>query len=207
MPQQALIESMTNKYLLREVPPKHSLPLNPNLYQEGGGLLFIAIMARPGISFHASQLGRRAAKLSTSNYTAALEILQYLATTKPLGITLRKQTHLNLNAYADALYGGEGARSQAGILMTLGDQPIGWYNRRQDIVSLSLTEAEYITSCEGAQNAAWAQQFLAEIGTQVQPTLTIDSEGSFNLSQTSRCLRRTRNTEHRYHYIRYRQAG
>ena len=56
MTQQALIESMTTKHLLGELHPKHSLPLNPNLYQEGeewltvpkqyqsitGGLLFIA---------------------------------------------------------------------------------------------------------------------------------------------------------------------
>jgi len=92
--------------------------------------------------------------------------------------------------------------------MTLGDQPIGWYSRRQDIISLSVTEAEYIASCEGAKDAAWAPQFLAEIGMEVQPLLSTDSEGSYNLTQTSRCLRRTRHIEHRYHYIRQQvQAG
>jgi hypothetical protein len=124
--QHALIESMATKYLSEQITRKNSLPLNPDLYQEGaellkdpkeyqsitGGLLFIARMTRPDISFHVNLLGQRAAKPSASNYKAAIGILQHLVTTKPLGIALQKPTHLNLNIDTDASYGGEGARSQ-----------------------------------------------------------------------------------------------
>jgi len=45
----------------------------------------------------------------------------------------------------------------------LGEQPIGWYSRRQDVVALSITEAEYIADCEGAKDSSWTSQFLAEL--------------------------------------------
>ena len=87
--------------------------------------------------------------------------------------------------------------------MILGNQLIGWYSRRQDIVSLSITEAEYIADCEGAQDAAWMSQFLAEIrASEGTPILMTDSEGAYNLSKTPKFMRRNRHIEHRFHYLR-----
>jgi len=85
--------------------------------------------------------------------------------------------------------------------MTLGYQPIGWYSRRQEVVSLSITEAEYIADCEGAKDAAWMRQFLQELGINSKPILYTDSEGAYNLSKTSKFARRSRHIEHRYHYL------
>jgi hypothetical protein len=216
MTQQSLIESMAAKYLSNISSTKHSLPLNPALYAASevdfkeptlyqaiiGGLLYISRMTRPEIAIHVNLLGRRASKPSEENYKAAIMLLQYLQSSKSIGIKLEKPINLQMTIYADASYGGEEARSQTGVLSTLGNQPIGWYSRRQDVVSLSITEAEYIATCEAAKDAAWAKQFLEEIGITLKPSLKTDSEGSFNLAQTSRCLRRTRHIEHRYHYIR-----
>jgi len=104
---------------------------------------------------------------------------------------------LEANVYADASYGGEGSLSWTGLIITLGNQLIGWYNRRQDVVSLSITEAEYIADCEGAKDATWIQ---SELAIRMTPTLHTDSEGAYNLS--SKFARRSRHIEHRYHYLR-----
>ena len=105
--------------------------------------------------------------------------------------------------YADAPYRREGARSQTGALLTLGNQPIRWYSRRQDIVSLSITEAEYIMDCEGAKDAAWIRQFLQQLHiTTPAPVLKTDNKGAYNLAQTSKFLWRSHHIEHRYHYLR-----
>ena len=63
------------------------------------------------------------------------DITECLVTMKDIGITLQRPLDLALVIYADASYGGGGARSQPGALMTLGDQPVGWYSRRPDTVS------------------------------------------------------------------------
>jgi len=215
--QTALIESMTKQFLTDGAPGKtHSLPLEPRCYMKDievsekperyqsivGGLLFIARMTRPEISINVNLLGRRTTDASPTNWMTALGVLGYLRSTKHEGITLRKAADLHIRIYADVSYGGEGARSQTGVLTTLGNQAIGWYSRRQDVVSLSITEAEYIADCEGAKDAAWSQQFLAEIGITTTPSLYTDSEGAWGLSQTSKFARRSRHIDHRYHYIR-----
>jgi len=114
-----------------------------------------------------------------------------------------KEAKLSLEIYADASYGGEGAGSQTGALMTLGGQPVGWYSWRQDIIALSVTETEYIADCEGVKNAAWGEQFLKELHISLElPILKTDSEEAYNLSQTSKFLRRSCHIERRYYYLR-----
>lgn len=73
------------------------------------------------------------------------------------------------------------------------------------MVSLSVTEAEYIADCKGAKDASWIQQFLWELGIPVTPTLYTDSEGAYNLSKASKFARRSHHIEHRFHYLRQQQ--
>jgi len=86
----------------------------------------------------------------------ALRVLEYLHLTKREGIVLRKVKgkELEVNIYAYASDRGEGSRLQTGVMITLGHQLIGCYSRRQEVVSLSIIEAEYIADCEGAKDAA-----------------------------------------------------
>jgi len=119
---------------------------------------------------------------------------------------LRKPGNLDLKIFSDASYGdkGETSRSQTGVLTTLGEQPIGWYSRRQDVVALSITEAKYIANCEGAKDSSWTSQFLAElkVPSERTPELWTDSEGAAYLSLTTKFLRWSHHIEHRFHYIR-----
>ena len=169
-----------------------------------GGLLFIARMTRPEISVHVNLLGRRTKDHTTQHWKTALQVLQYLHSTRTDGLRLRKPegTELASHIYADASYGGEGARSQTGVMITLGNQLVGWYSRRQDVVALSIPEAGYIAGCEGAKDASWPVQFLEELGIVSQPNLHTDSEGAYNLSKQPKVARRSRHIENRFHYLR-----
>ena len=126
-------------------------------------------------------------------------MLAYLKSTASEGIIIRKpkEAKLSLEIYADASYGGEGARSQTGVLMTLGNQSVGWYSRRQDIVELSIVEAKYKADCEGCG----MRRIVLNISLKT-PILKTDSEGAYSLSQTSKFLRCSHHIEHRYHYLR-----
>ena len=110
---------------------------------------------------------------------AARHLCQYLLTTQQEGLQYKLASReKEVKVYADASYGGEGARSQTGIIVMMNNQPIIWYSRRQDTVSLSITEAEYIAVCEGAKDAAWVQQLLKELGTVLTPTNLIHQQRS-----------------------------
>jgi len=169
------------------------------------GLLFIARMTRPDIAIHVNLLGRLAEDPSVTNHQAALKVLGYLYSTRSEGVTINRPLKLQLEAYADASYGGIEPRSQTGVILTLGQQPVGWYSRRQDIVCLSITEAEYVACCEGAKDLAWARQFLRGLQLpNTNPTcmLWTDSEGAQDLSKTTKFMRRSRHIKHRFHYLR-----
>jgi hypothetical protein len=145
-------------------------------------------MTRTEISIQVNLLGRCSSSPAVNNMKAALALLRYLYWTRHEGLVLQKPISLGLVVYADASYGGEQAKSQTGVLITLGNNLVGWYSRGQDVVSLSITEAEYIANCEGAKDAAWAEQFLKELRISITPTLRTDSEGAYSLSKTSKFL-------------------
>ena len=111
---------------------------------------------RPEISIHMNLLGRRAKDASQTHWNTALQVLRNLVSTKKEGLALKKSRDLSLKIYTDVAYGGEGLRGQTRALMCLGDQLVRWYSRCQDVVTLSVTEVEYIMDCEEAKDTSWA---------------------------------------------------
>ena len=217
--QQVLIENLATAHGISGI--KHSIPCEATAYEKHeektnqkdfqqivGGLLYIARNTRPDISIQVNLLGRRTADPSPTNLLAARQLCQYLLTTRQEGVqysTADKESgeQTRIEVYTDALYGGEGARSQTGVLVLMNRHPIVWYSRRQDTVSLSITEAEYIAACEGAKDAAWIQQLLKELlGTTLIPILYTDNEAADKLSKNQAYHRRTRHIQHWWHYLR-----
>ena len=214
------IDKLTKEYAI-PVLPNRSIPLNlegyaeptetelinPTKYQSlVGSLLYINRMTRPDISVHVNLLGRRTSKPGIHNMRTALQVGQYLASTKNEGLLImmsqREKPEALINIYADASYGGENSRSQSGSLVMLYGSPIMWNSRWQEVVSMSITEAEYIACSEAAKDAQWIKQLLSEVGKEIKPTLHTDNEAALKLTKTQTFHRRTRHIEHRFHYIR-----
>ena len=193
-------------------PEEELAPDQLKLYQSlVGSLLYINHCTRPEISIQVNLLGRRTAKASQTNLQTAMHVLRYLVSSKEKGLTIRRNKNQDgkslLKSYADASYGGEHSRSQSGNLTTLNGQAVMWSSRRQDIIALSITEAEYISCSEAEKDIRWLQQFLVEIlpslSNQVLPTsLYTDNEAALKLVKTQTFHRRTRHMEHRLHHIR-----
>jgi hypothetical protein len=188
-------------------PTEMDSPCNQKEYQSiVGSLLFITRMTRPDVAIQVNLLGRHCSNPSTSNLEGAREVIRYLRTTEDHGIIIRKPENSEAKIYADASYGDSitrSGRSQSGSLITYGNQPLDWWTRRQDVVALSITEAEYIAACEGAKDAAALRQLLSELKVSSPvPLLLTDSEGAEKLSKSGKFQRRSRHIEHRFHYLR-----
>ena len=218
------IGKLIKEHEIQEV-PNRSIPLDPNGYVEPrndetitdptkyqsliGSPLYINRMTRPDISLHVNLLGRRTSKPGTNNLRTAKQLGQYLASTINKGLRIEKiketeNPEAQITIYADASYGGENSRSQSGSLVTLYGIPIMWSSRRQDVVSMSITEAEYIACSESAKDAQWIPQLLKEIllNKPIHVTMYTDNEAALKLTKTQTFHRRTRHIEHRFHYIR-----
>ena len=121
-------------------------------------------MTRPDILFIVNLLGRRTSNPSPINLAVAREVCKYLYSTIEDGVTIAKgQTNEDqIRGYVDASQPKEeeGLRCQSGSLVTLYGMLIMWTTRRQDVVAMSITEAEYIAMSEGLKDLTWLQQLL-----------------------------------------------
>ena len=164
-------------------------------------------MTRPDISFIVNLLGRRTSDPSPINLAVAREVCKYLSSMINEGVIIAKREKEDLiKGYVDASQPKEeeGSRCQTGSPIALCGQPVMWTSRRQDVVAMSITEAEYIVMSEGLKDLAWMRQFLQEILPQHMwiPTIFTDNEAAQKLSTAQVYHRRTRHILHRFHSIR-----
>lgn len=82
--------------------------------------------------------------------------------------------------------------------------PVFWMSKRQDVVALSTTEAEYIAMAKGVQQARWVHQFLSEIGHKapLPSIIKCDNQGAIAISENPKFHSRVKHIDIRFHYLR-----
>ena len=131
--------------------------------------------------------------------------MKYLKQTKEFGITYKASENFDPIGYCDADYAGDpdNRRSTSGVIFTMCKGPVIWSSRRQPIVSLSTTEAEYIAACDGTKEAIWIKRFVSDIGHKTgQMLVYCDNQGAIKLMKNSEYHRRTKHIDVRFHFIR-----
>jgi hypothetical protein len=156
-----------------------------------GELQFIANSTRPDISYAVNKLAAYTANPSLQHHSALKQILRYLAGTKTLGITYSKPQDETgddnlFHGFADAAYANaDDLKSTTGyVFLAAGGAAITWKSKKQTIIALSSTEAEYIALSEAGREASWLRNLYAELGfTQEHPTRIYgDNKGSIVLT-------------------------
>ena len=91
----------------------------------------------------------------------------------------------------------------SGYIFKLGDCTISWGSKKQSVVALSTTEAEYIALSLACQEAVWLRSLLADVQL-VQPATTMyeDNQGAIALSKNPSNHSRTKHIDIKYHYVR-----
>src|SRR6266571_9508209 len=134
--------------------------------------------SRPDIAYAVNRLTVYMANPSLQHTGTLKRILQYLAGTKTYRITYtalpNKNRETNLfHGYADAsLANVEGCKSTSGYVFLEGGGAITWLSKKQSVVALSSTEAEYVALSEAGRKACWLRSLYEELGfKQTHPTL------------------------------------
>jgi len=84
----------------------------------------------------------------------------------------------------------------------LGDSPISWATRKQDVTTLLSSEAEYIALGAGAQDGMWMAKVMEFMNTPVIPRVWTDNRGASTLSYNPDFHRRTKHIRQRHHFVR-----
>lgn len=115
-----------------------------------GSLMFLAIGTRPDISYAVGVVSRYLERPSSAHVNAVKRIFKYMRGTIKMGITYGSDCVLDLIGYSDADYAGdsETRRSTSGYVFHMSSGVISWASIRQQSVSTSSTECEYVAACQ-----------------------------------------------------------
>jgi hypothetical protein len=149
-------------------------------------LVYLASHSRPDISYATNTLSAFLQKPTDSAALALKRIMRYLRGTWDFGLHYIKsnktpilfvndprnieaptmtQLGLEVVGYADANYGPlPDRKSRTGWCFMLGGAVTTWSSKKQPVISLSSTEAEYYALGDGVKEALWLRELLTEIG-------------------------------------------
>ncbi|KAH9783348.1 Integrase catalytic domain-containing protein [Citrus sinensis] len=123
-----------------------------------GSLLYLTA-SRPDIMFSVCLCARFQSCPKESHMLAVKRIFRYLIGTINLGLWYPRGTHIDLTCYSDADFAGYKVdrKSTSGTCHFLGHSLVSWFSKKQNLVALSTTEAEYI-----AADVGWIDALLIE---------------------------------------------
>ena len=86
----------------------------------------------------------------------------------------------------------------------MGAGAISWSSKKQHVVALSSTEAEYITQTHMAKEALWLCSFLQELRSTTDDSLILncDNQGAIALAKDNKFHVCTKHIDVCYHFIR-----
>jgi len=185
-----------------------SKSVDPVKYQSlVGSLLYTAIATRPDISQAVGLVSKFNSNPTEAHLTAATRILCYLKGTLNLAMKYQKsEIGMQMTGYSDADWASDpdDRHSTTGHLFVIAGGTVSWLSKKQAIVALSTTEAEYVALCSATQEAVWLRRLLNELETvSDKPTVLMeDNQGAIAISQNPVEHARTKHIDVRYHFVR-----
>jgi hypothetical protein len=127
-----------------------------------------------------------------------------LGSTKDLWLTFGGRKETLIEGFCDADWASQKHRhSISGFSFHYGVGAISWSSKKQGVVSLSSTEAEYVAQTHAAKKGIWLRSFVKEIrGEQGALTISCDNQGAIALAKDNKFHARTKHIDLRYHFIR-----
>jgi len=188
----------------------HESMMNKEVYRRAiASLQYLATNSRPDIAVGTSILARRVSSPTVADWTEVNRIFRYLSHTKDMKLKLgdvNDQCNKRLIGFVDADWGGDpdDRKSNTGYLFKYLGAPISWSSKKQTLVTLSSTEAEYIALCEAGKEALWLSQILKDFNEHViePPVIYEDNQSCIKMLQSEKSCHRTKHIATKYHFIR-----
>ncbi|PNX85850.1 hypothetical protein L195_g041924 [Trifolium pratense] len=136
----------------------------------------------------------------------ATKVLRYLNGTIDLGILYKRNGNEKLEAYTDSDYAGDldDRKSTSGYVFMFSSGAVSWSSKKQPVVTLSTTEAEFIAAASCACQGIWMRRILEKLGhTQLgSTTVYCDNSSAIKLSKNPVLHGRSKHIDVRFHFLR-----
>lgn len=213
--QKAYIEAMVEKFKLTRA-KKISTPMDLNVhfsiqqlpsslkqdicmrgvpYAEAIGLvLWPTVVSRPETTFAVGVLSQFIQNLKPAHWEGVKKIISYMGSTKDLWLTFGGNKESLLEEYCNANWASQPhCHSILGFSCHFGHGVISWSSKKQHVITLLSTKAEYIAETHAAKEGIWLKSFIDEITGKQPGPLTImgDNQGAFALVKDNKFHART----------------
>jgi hypothetical protein len=183
-------------------------------------LSYLAQQTRPDIAFTVNMLAQYQLEPRECNWKAIVHLLRYIRGTYDLGLFYRRENgpialftnDQNLLGredapigYADASYAEENDRkSRSAFVFMFCGVAILWYSKKQSVVALSSTEAEYYALGECVKEALWLRNILKELSISMNgPTMIMeDNQSTIAIANNPIHHQRVKHLDVKSHFLR-----
>jgi hypothetical protein len=214
------IQDLLKKYKLAEVSPMRTpmatglklhkdlsgVSVECKLYRGMIGSLLYLTASRPDIMFATCICARYQSDPKESHMSAVKRILRYLKKSPSLGLWYPLNSGFDLLAYTDSDYGGcqVDRKSTSGSCQFLGGKLVSWSSKKQNCVSTSTAEAEYVAAASCCSQALWMQTQLRDYGyTFNKIPILCDNKSAIAISANPVQHSKTKHIDIRYHFLKH----
>ncbi|CAM8999896.1 unnamed protein product [Rhodiola kirilowii] len=179
--------------------------VDQTLYRSMIGSLLYLTASRPDIAYVVGVCARYQADPKESHLLQVKRIIKYVCRTTDFRIWYTKDTNPHLVGYCDADWAGNAKdrKSTSGGCFFLGNNLVSWFSKKQNSISLSTAEAEYIAAGSSCTQLLLMKQMLSEYGVkQEEMTLYCDNMSAISISKNPVQHSRTKHIDIRHHFIR-----
>ncbi|XP_056164317.1 secreted RxLR effector protein 161-like [Syzygium oleosum] len=173
-----------------------------------GSLMYAMVCTRPDIAQAVGVLSRYMSNPGREHWNAIKRVFKYLRGTLNFSLCFKGTGNGNMFdivGHVDADWGGDidSRRSTSGYVFTLFGAALSWMSRRQSVVALSSTEAEYMALTHAGKEAVWLRRLCLELGfEQGAIEVRCDNQWAIYLAKNPAFHSRTKHIDIQYHFIR-----
>lgn len=183
--------------------------INNEEYQKlMGCLLYVSVNSRPDIAASISILAQKVSNPTQDDWNQLKRAVKYLKATANLRLKLSDvaEKKTDLVGYADANWAEDrdSRKSNSGYAFFYNGGLINWSCRKQNCVSLSSTEAEFIALSDACQEAIWLQRLLKDMHQNIGlPTLmNEDNQSCLKIIKEEKFSNRTKHIDTKLHFVK-----
>lgn len=174
-----------------------------------GSLMYATIGTKPDLCSTVMFLSRFQSGTNQQLYKALKQVLRYVKETIDLCLIYKKTNRKDIMVgYVDADWGGDviDRKLTTGYCYLLFGNVISWCCEKQQSISLSSTEAEYVALDVATSEACWLKSIVSEF-SQIDSenyviTLFEDNQSSIKVAYNPEHHKRMKHLDIKYHFIR-----
>jgi hypothetical protein len=178
------------------------------LYKQMIGCLMCILATRPDMAYSVCLAARYMERPTEMHVADVKRVLRYLKGTLSYEILYKCKTgnELILQGWSDSDYAGDhdDSKSTSGYVFTMNDSAICWCSKKQPIVTLSSTEAEFVSAASCSCQCIWLRNVLKHLHMEQSGCTFIncDNSSSIKLSKNPVMHGRCKHIDVRYHFLR-----